>query len=170
MITTRARRVLAGGVAFACVLAGPTAVADAASAPAQPAPTPTEQTRAAEWNKFGPTFRVLGRSWDSNRLPQKRWVFRFHRARKSNGKRQVNVRWQWVRNYPDNLPRPRKWRNKTRRINPGGKRRIALRTKPCGKKLGVLIDVRVRRSKPRKPRRWGKWQQPYGIYSTQACG
>lgn len=163
---SRTVQYIAASVATSCIVTLP---AYAGAATADSTAVGQESSRAdGSWKRISPLLRVKGKYWWADERPQKRWIFKFHRTKKKHtGKRQVRVRWQYAKGTAE--PKPGRWKNRIKRIRPGGDRRIAFRSKRCGEKLGLLVDVHVRRNKPKRPKRWGKWQSTVAIYSSQGC-
>lgn len=141
-------------------------------ATAEPATTtathPAPVAKRGNWEKAGPQVGVKVRYlWNTGRQLQKRWVFRFKRRASTNGKRQVRVRWQHTKGYRMSKAGP--WKKRTRRIAPGGHRRIKFRVSRCGPKVGLSLDIQVRRNRPHKPKKWRKWKYLTATYSDRDC-
>lgn len=157
-----------------CTVAIALGVALMAPTPATAQPAPTEATHPApvakrgNWETTGPQMGVkLRYRWNTGKL-QKRWDFRFkRRSAATKGKRQIRVRWQHTKG--NKQPKAGHWKKRTRRIAPGGHRRIKFRASRCGPKVGLWVDVQVRRNRAHKPQKWRKWEYLVAIYSGRKC-
>lgn len=156
-----------------CILALVLGVALMTPTAATTQPAAANATQAAPvakrggWEKTFPQMGVRSRYWWNNDRLQERWVFHFKRRPGSKGKRQVRVRWRFTKGAWDS--KANRWKKRTRRIAPGGHRRIKFRLGRCGPKTGLSLDVQVRRNRLHKPKKWRKWKYLVAIYSDRDC-